>query len=130
MSDHPNLDLIKRGYAAYASGDTDTLDELFDEDVIWHVGGQNPLSGDYKGKAQVFSFFGKLQEMSGGTATLAVHDLLANDQHGVAIVTASATRNGQSFSGDAVHTMRIVNGRVTEFWEYVMDQPEQDRFWS
>jgi ketosteroid isomerase-like protein len=38
MSDQPNLGLIKRGYAAYASGDTDTLDELFDEDVIWPVG--------------------------------------------------------------------------------------------
>ena len=130
MSDHPNLDLIKRGYAAYAKADGDTLNELFDDNVVWHIGGRNPLSGDYKGKSQVFSFFAKLQEMSDGTASIEVRDLLANDRHGVAIVTETATRNGRTYSGPAVHTLRIENGRVIEFWGYVMEQYEQDKFWS
>ena len=94
MSDHPNLDLMSRGYAAYTSGDMDTINQLFDDDVVWHVAGRSQISGDYTGKEQVFGFFGKLQELSDGTATVEVHDILADDEHGVAIVTQTATRNG------------------------------------
>ena len=57
MADHPNLELLRRGYAAYGSGDMDTINELFADDVVWHVAGRNPLSGDYNGKEQVFGFF-------------------------------------------------------------------------
>ena len=37
MADHPNLELMRRGYAAYTSGDLETIDRLFADDVVWHV---------------------------------------------------------------------------------------------
>jgi len=77
--DHPNLELLRRGYAAYGAGDLETFNQLFADDVVWHVAGRSPVAGDYSGKEQVFGFFGKLQEMSDGTAKVEVHDLLADD---------------------------------------------------
>jgi ketosteroid isomerase-like protein len=59
---HPNEELTRRGYAAFATGDMVALDELFADDVIWHVGGRSPLSGDYKGKEAVFAMFGRLAQ--------------------------------------------------------------------
>lgn len=61
MADHPNLELLRRGYAAYGAGDMDTINELLADDVVWHVAGRSPIAGDYSGKEQVFGLFGKLQ---------------------------------------------------------------------
>jgi len=130
MSDHPNLDLMRRGYDAYRSGDMNTINELFADDVVWHVGGRSRIAGDYTGKEQVFGFFGKLQELSGGTSTVEVHDLLANDEHGVALVTESATRNGRSIQANATHVLHLHDGKVTEFWDAHPDQYATDEFWS
>ena len=130
MTDHPNLELLRRGYAAYSSGDMDTINELFADDVVWHVAGRNPLAGDYNGKEQVFGFFAKLQEMSEGTSKLDVHDLLADDEHGVALVAESATRGGRSLESNATHVLHLRDGKVTEFWDARPDQYAADEFWS
>jgi ketosteroid isomerase-like protein len=130
MSDHPNLDLMRRGYAAYTSGDMDTINQLFADDVVWHVAGRNQISGDYTGKEQVFGFFGKLQELSDGTSTVEVHDILADDDHGVAIVVESATRNGRSIESRTTHVLHLRDGQVTEFWDAHIDQYAADEFWS
>src|SRR3954451_22862530 len=99
MADHPNVELLRKGYNAYSTGDADVLNDLFADDITWHVTGRSALSGDYKGKEQVFGFFGKIMELSGGTSKLEVHDILANDNHGVVLVTGTASRDGTSFSG-------------------------------
>jgi ketosteroid isomerase-like protein len=130
MAEHPNLDLMRRGYAAYVGGDMDTINELFADDVVWHVAGRSPIAGDYRGKQEVFGFFSRLQEMSQGTSTLEVHDLLASDDHGVAIVLESATRNGRTFQGQATHVLHLRDGKVTEFWDAHTDQNASDEFWS
>jgi uncharacterized protein len=130
MADHPNLELLRRGYTAYGAGDMDTINELFADDVVWHIAGRSPLSGDYTGKEQVFGFFAKLQEMSEGTAKIQVHDLLANDEHGVAVVTESATRSGRTHEGNATHVLHLRDGRVTEFWDAQTNQYAADEFWS
>ncbi|MEP6815385.1 MAG: nuclear transport factor 2 family protein [Marmoricola sp.] len=130
MTDHPNLDLLRRGYAAYGSGDLDTINELFADDVVWHVAGRSPISGDYTGKEAVFGFFARLQELSDGTSKVDVHDLLANDEHGVVLVTESAARNGRSHEATATHVFHLSNGKVTEFWDAQTDQYAADEFWA
>lgn len=50
MSEHPNVALLRSGYAAFATGDMATLDALFADDVVWHVAGRNRLAGAYKGR--------------------------------------------------------------------------------
>ena len=59
---HPNEDLVRRGYAAFSTGDIATLTELFADDLVWHVGGRSPITGDYKGKEAVLGFFAQLAE--------------------------------------------------------------------
>ena len=64
---HANVQVARRGYEAFSRGDMATVRELLADDVEWHVGGNNPISGDYKGKDAVFGFFGKLMELTAGT---------------------------------------------------------------
>ncbi len=42
MSEHPNIELSRRGYAAFGTGDMATLTELIADDAVWHVGGATP----------------------------------------------------------------------------------------
>jgi len=46
---HPNEELVRRGYDAFASGDMDTRRELFDPQIVWHFAGRSPLAGDHRG---------------------------------------------------------------------------------
>lgn len=130
MAEHPNVERLRKGYAAYSTGDMAVLTELFAEDTLWHIAGRSPVSGDYKGRDAVFGFFGKLMELSGGTSKVEVHDLLANDDHAVAIVTGTGTRNGKTLNSPDVHVFHMRDGQVAEFWDSPLDQYEADEFWS
>ena len=44
---HPNEDLVRRGYEAFATGDMATLNEFFADDVVWHAPGRNELAGTF-----------------------------------------------------------------------------------
>ena len=129
MSDHPNLVRARAGYEAFATGDLAAVSDLLSDSIVWHSGGSNVLTGDYKGKEAVLGFFGLLMQESGGSFRNEIHDMLANDEHGVALVTMSATRDGKSFEGNLVHIFHMSDGNMTEFWAIPEDQSRYDEFW-
>ena len=45
-----NIDVIRTLFDAYAREDNDTLRQVLAEDVVYHIPGRNPLSGDYRGR--------------------------------------------------------------------------------
>ncbi len=130
MTDHPNLERARAGYAAFASGDMATVGDLMSDDIVWHSGGNNVLTGDYVGKEAVLGYFGRLMQESGGSFKNDIHDMLANDDHGVALVAQSATRGGVSFEGNAVHIFHMRDGKMTEFWSFPEDQSKFDEVWA
>jgi len=130
MADHPNVQLLREGYAAFGKGDLDTVKALFTDDVVWHVGGNNPLAGDYKGQDEVLGFFGKSFELTNGTMQIDVHDILANDEHAVALVTTKAKRDGKSIEMNAVHVFHLRDGKTSEFWGFNEDDRRADEFWT
>jgi ketosteroid isomerase-like protein len=131
MADHPNVETMRKGYDAFGRGDLEYLrNELFAEDIVFHVSGDSPLAGDYKGIDEVFGFFGKIMQESGGTFSLDVHDMLANDEHGVALVRATAEREGRQLDQNAVHVFHIRDGKVTENWTMPENTRIADEFWS
>ena len=127
---HPNEELLKRGYEAFGTGDLDTVFSVFADDITWHVGGSSPLAGDYKGHDQVMGFFSGLMEMSGGTFSQNVHDILANDSHGAVMVTFHVERGGRSLDGREVHIWHLANGKATKFWGLPEDQAALDELFS
>lgn len=128
---HVNVERGRRNYEAFAKGDMATIRESMTDDVLWHIFGHSPLSGDYRGKDAVFGFFGKLMEMTGGTFKLDVHDVLANDEHGVALVTEHGHRDGKTWNSRTVHVTHLdPQGRVKEFWSFPEDQSAADAFFA
>ncbi len=131
MTEHPNIENARRGYAAFGSGDLATLAELIADDAVWHAQGVGPLSGDYHGRDQVFGFFGRLAEETGGTFRLDVHDILANDEHTAVLATLTASRGGKSIEVPVVNVSHNDgNGRITEFWTSTTDPQAALDFWA
>ena len=122
MAEHPNAARIRDGYAAFATGDLAVLTDLFAEDLLWHLGGRSQLAGDYRGREAVFGLFGKLMEVTGGSFRLDVHAVLADDEHAVALVFATASRDGRSITDNDAHVFHMRDGKVVEFWTAATDQ--------
>ena len=116
MAEHPNVARIRDGYAAFAKGDFAALTDLLAEDLVWHQGGRSQLAGDYRGREAVFGYFAKLMEVTEGSFHVDVHAVLADDEHGVALTVATASRGGRSMTTNDADVMHLRDGKVTEFW--------------
>jgi ketosteroid isomerase-like protein len=128
---HINVQQLRRAYEAFGAGDMATVRERLTDDTVWHIFGHSQLAGDYKGKDAVFGFFGKLMELSGGTFHLEVHDLLANDEHSIGLVTESAEKHGKKWESRAVQVIHTdAEGRIREFFAFQEDQRATDAFWG
>jgi ketosteroid isomerase-like protein len=130
VTEHPNVELTRQGYAAFAKGDLATLAGQLADDVTWHVLGTGPLSGTYHGRDEVFGFFGRLAEETAGTFRLDVHDVLANDEHAVTLCTLSASRGDKSIEIPVANVAHVRDGKVTEFWTATTDPQASIDFWS
>ena len=125
MAEHPNVELLRKGYAAFEAGDMQTVGAILADDVVGHAPGNNLLSGDYKGKNQVFAYFAKFTELHEGTYRFEIHDLLANDEHGVLMVEEE-WQKPKRLRNRSVHIWHLEWGKATEFWFFNEDQAAVD----
>jgi uncharacterized protein len=129
MAEHPNVDLLRKGYEALDKGDIAAIMELYSPDIVWHWPGNGPLCGDHVGIEAVFAALAKMAELCGDFKSEA-HDFLANDEHAVALTQIHGNRPGKQLNTPNVDVYHIQNGKVTEFWSVPMDQRAEDEFWS
>jgi uncharacterized protein len=96
----------------------------------YHVPGQSSLAGDYEGVDQVIGLFVRLFELSGGTLPIALHDVIANDEHVADLLTMRAERNGKQLEDQAVLIAHVTDGKFAEIWTYQTHQYAVDEFYS
>ena len=125
---HPNEDLIRSTYAAFAAGDLQAVGGSLADDIVWHSLGHSRFSRDYSGHEDVFGLFGTLFEETGGTFRIELSDVLANDERAVALTTNRAERLGRTLVYDEAAVFRIAEGKIAEAWLYVDDQEAHAAF--
>jgi ketosteroid isomerase-like protein len=130
MAEHPNATLVKQGYEAFSKGDIATLTGVFSGDVVWRQSGSSPISDEYRGRDAVLAFLGRLAQLTGGTYRIELHDLLANDEHVVALSRETGSRQGKQLDSLSVQVYHVRGGKVTEAWSSFQDERGYDEFWS
>lgn len=129
MSLHTNADILSRWFDAMLSGDRGTFAELISDDAVWHVPGQHPLAGDYRGRAHILDFFSQLATK--GMSRRQVVDVLGSDDYAVALLWAEGERaDGLTYSGFGAAVCRTREGKIVEFWGMNANQAGLDRFLS
>jgi ketosteroid isomerase-like protein len=116
---------------AWLAGDWDGATAFWSEDVVHHVPGRGPLSGDFQGKRAFLAAYDQIFERLGGTIqVVSVHDVLASNEHAVMLVTERAVRGRRHLDFNRVVVYHVRNGKIVETWSYDYDPTALDEFWS
>ncbi len=130
MGSAENVELVRRGFEAFNSGDMATLVEIFAEDAVWHVAGSGVLSGTKQGRDAVLAYFGELGARSQGSFRANVQDIVGGENHTVAIQQTHGEANGRTLEMGSVIAFVVRDGKVTEGREYSEDTAGWDEFWT
>jgi ketosteroid isomerase-like protein len=122
-SEHPNATAYRQAAAAFRVGDLAAIETLVDANVVWHVPGDHPLSGDLRGRDALINF---LTRVAGLGFWLREHDVFGNDAHVCALSEMGAIRPGVSVMTRVVSIFHFLDGRQVERWIY----PEDMSTWN
>jgi ketosteroid isomerase-like protein len=123
--DRRNLEAVRRIYQGEA-GETATIAP----DIVWHVPGHNPVSGDYRGYDEY------TQVMPARMAPLTrwdfeLGDVMVNGSYVVATFRLRGERKDQKVDLRGAHLMRLnERGQVVEGWGFTHDQDALDAFFA
>jgi ketosteroid isomerase-like protein len=131
MAEHPNVEMVRSAYAAFATGDLDAVLANLADDCIFHFGGEGPNSGDHQGRDAITAAIMGLFELTAGTQRLDVKSVYADDHHGAVVLHETATRpDGASLDMDEVHVLALRDGKLTHLWDLPTDPAVHDAFFD
>lgn len=124
MADHPNAAKYREVTEAFNTGNMEAMSEYVADDVEWwYIGGEQPARGKQA-----------LMEMNRalGDAEIKVdlHDVIANDEHLVALVNATATRDGRTLKYRTAEIHHVKDGKITHRWAFSDDTEAIIKFFA
>jgi uncharacterized protein len=126
MADHPNAAIIREvSERVEAGGDMAETASLMADDIVWHeIGSDEPI----RGKQALTERFMSMSE--GGTITTKTHDVVANDDHCIQLVTATAKLGDQELVYRTAEIYHMKDGKVTERWAFSDDTDRINKFFA
>jgi len=120
MSNHENLDTVKRLYAAFGTGDMPTVLGLLDARIDWVAPGVAPWSGEGRGTEYVQRFFQTL----GTSASLNKFEPRTFVADGDQVVVmgyeeGTARETGRDWKAHFTHVFTVGGGKITAHREYI-----------
>ena len=117
MAEHPNAVMARQMADALSRGDMQTLDALLADDIVWHeIGRAEPRRGKAALRAAAPGGGGAVYQITG-----ALHDVVANDDHTIALIDATATRAGKTLTYRTAEIYHIRDGKIVERWAFSDD---------
>ncbi len=125
--EHPNVIAYRRAVDAFRARDFAAIEAVVDEDVVWHVPGNQTRAGEIRGRAALIEWLAGLAETG---FWLEEHDVFGNDEHVCALSYMGARRPGVDIRTRVVSVFHFRNGRQVERWFYPDDPAIWDRIFS
>ena len=95
---HPNESIVRAALAAGTAGDLEAFAALVADDFVLHVPGSNLVSGSYEGLEGFGAAFLKMLELTAGSFSVEVLDLLVSDDRAAGIFAGAGRGDGQRAS--------------------------------
>lgn len=111
-------DVLRKGYAAFASGDIPAVLAVFSPDIVWTSPPTLPMGGVFRGHDEVLGFF---QSLGGYYAELAVEPgrfIESGDDVVVLGQVRARTLSGTAIEEPFVHVWTMRDGRAVQFQEF------------
>lgn len=126
---HPHILVLEKLYSDFGKGDIPSVLAACADEMTFQVPGKSRLSGKYT-RETFPQFATKLHELSHGTVKIEVHDILASDQHAVALCSDRLQKLGKTFEYRTAHVWRFQNGKPVAWYEYPRDLYVYDEIWA
>ncbi len=125
MNEHPNVTIIRNSVDAVNRGDMQAMAELLSDDVEWHeIGRSEPI----RGKQALADRFAQMPP--GGSIKVVLHDVVANDDHTIALTEATAAMGDQSLTYRTAEIYHMADGKITARWAFSDDTERINRFFA
>ena len=123
--DRRNIEAVKRMY----QGET-TENVTIAPDVVWHVPGHNPVSGEYRGYKEYTELMpSRMAPLTRWDFELG--DVMVNGNYVVATFRVQGKRKNKTADLKGAHIMRLnEQHQVVEGWGFADDQDALDDFFS
>ncbi len=129
--EHPNVEGVRRVFAAFLDGDKRPLFEVIAEDAVWLVPGTSPVSQVYAGRERIFELFRETRRLTGQTYRSELRWALADDEHAVAVYRAQGRRAGRELDIDQVLLIDLdADGRWRRIVALPTDPVAFAEFWA
>ncbi|EHG12185.1 MULTISPECIES: nuclear transport factor 2 family protein [Streptococcus] len=113
-----------------SKGDFKTTFETISDDIVWHMGGNSPLSGVVKGKKELEERLAEFGRKSNGTFRVVTNWYASNDCFVAASVVSVAEKSeGNKLNMEGVDIFKIENGKIQEVWTFAKNQELEDEYW-
>ena len=121
-----NIEVIKRYYQAYATGEPEAVRPFLGSDVVWRIPGHHPLAGEKRGQDEVVAFFRSLAKGKFKAEPIffqAQGELVVDIHRGWSNV-------GSGPEVDQVYALmfRIREGKIVEAQNFISDPAQSDDF--
>jgi uncharacterized protein len=125
-----DVEVVRKGYAAFTAGDLGTLRELFAEDATWVVPGSSPRSGTTRGRDAIIAYLVEVMTLTEGTFKTTQLALAGGDGRVFSLDASQASRNGVSMNSTGVNVFQLKDGRVQSVQQYFENTADNDAFWA
>ena len=120
-----SIAVLRQALDAFNSGDVPAAVALIADDVEWHeIGRTEAIVGK---DALAARYAGALPEWD---ITADVHDIIANDEHAIALVTATARMGGRNFTYRTVEIYHVRDGKISARWAFSDDTARINAFFA
>jgi ketosteroid isomerase-like protein len=129
-AEQEHLQLIKRLITAIATRNREDFAACLAPNVVLHVPGSTLISGTFRGFDEVMEALARVSEMSGESLRIRLHDVLANDQHGIVMYDVSAQRDGKDIGYSHIDIYHFTDGRISEISGFPSDGQAFNRLYG
>ncbi|MDP9468664.1 MAG: nuclear transport factor 2 family protein [Chloroflexota bacterium] len=120
-----NAQVLRDALDAFNRGDGQAAAALMTDDVEWHeIGRADPIVGK---EALGARFAGALPDWD---ISVELHDIIANDDHAIALVTATAKMGGKSLVYRTAEIYHLRDGKVSARWAFSDDTAAINEFFA
>jgi len=130
MDAHPNAQRLREYLDCVTSSNMGHLAFCCAEDIVVHFGGNNDLTGDYRGLTEYAAMLQKVQAVT-GSATVEVDEIIADEDYAVGVVHFVLQHGSNALTFKAILVAHIDHDeKIKELWYMTHDTATENRLFS
>jgi ketosteroid isomerase-like protein len=125
-----HVERTRQAFDAFLRRDGIVIGRLLDDQTVWRVPGGSLMSGEYRGREQIFEFLRQTAVLTEGTYRADLRWVAGGDEVVAALYRASGRREGRELDIDQLLVLRYRGSVLAEVLAVPVDLKAFEAFWA